>query len=193
MSTDLYHVALFLHIVFAIALVGGSVWAHVTASLLPRAGSIEGIRSHVRFLAAISKSGGPLAMLVLIPGLYMAFSGGHWGAGWPGVALVLFAATGGLAFRVLEPGVQRVQAVLDETPDGPITPEVGAKLANPKLTMATWLMAGMDLAIVYLMTNKPGLVGSVVVGVLGIAAGAVVGMRETRAHAAPPAPAAPAA
>ena len=192
MDIDLYGIALFVHVVLAIALVGGSVWAHVTAVLIPKASTVEGLRSHVRFLYVISKSGLPIALGVLIPGIYMAFAGGHWGAGWPGVSLILFALAGVGAGAVLDPAVTKMQATLGETPDGPVTPALGAKLANPKVTFATWVMTGADLAIIFLMTNKPGWTGSIVVGGVCLALGAAMGIRENR-HAAAAAAATPAA
>ena len=40
---------------------------------------------------------------------------------------------------------------LDAAPDGPVTPEMAASLANPRLTLVSWMMAGGDLAILFLM------------------------------------------
>lgn len=194
MDSNLYGIALFVHIVAAIALVGGSLWAHVAASLIPKAATVEGIRSQVRFLTVISKTGMPIALVVLAAGLYMAFAGSWWGSGWPVISLVLFAGAGAGAGAVLDPSVAKIAAALDETPDGPVTPELGAKLTNPKMMLTVWLMTGADLAIVFLMTNKPGWTGSLVAAALGLAFGLLMAARENRhAAAAPPAPAAPAA
>jgi hypothetical protein len=183
----LYGVALFIHVVFGVLLVGGSAYAHVAVHLMPRATTVDGARSHVRFLAIVSKSGMPIALVVLIPGIYMAFTGDHWGVGWPGVSLVLFALLGAAAGAIIDPAVAGIQATLDAAPDGPVTPDLAATLANPRLTLVSWMMAGGDLAILFLMTNKPGWTGSVVAGLAGLALGAAVGVRENQHAAAPPA------
>ncbi|MBW3618776.1 MAG: hypothetical protein KY461_00895 [Actinobacteria bacterium] len=189
----LYGTALFLHIVFAIALVGGTVWLHVAGEFVKRSSTVAEARAHARFLAGSNKAMMPIAVLVLVPALYLAFAGDWWGKGWPVVSLVLFAATGALAGSIVDPGVARLMETLDGTPDGPMTPEIGRSLADPKLTLTLWAMAGADLAIVALMTNKPGYVGAVTVGLVGVVVGAAVGVRENRHVGAPADPAAGAA
>lgn len=176
----LYGFALFVHIVFAILLVGGSAYAHMTTALVPRARTVDGVRSHVAWLYAFVKASGPMAGVVLLAGLYLAFSGRWWGEGWPVVSLVLFALGGVAATAILDPKVSAIRTTVDEAPDGPVTDDLRALLTDRVLTMVSWTLAGADLAIVYLMTNKPGWGGAMVVGAVGLLLGAGVGMRETR-------------
>ena len=191
----LYGFALFVHIVFAILLVGGSAYAHMTIALVPRARTVDGVRSHVAWLYAFVKASGPMAGIVMLAGLYLAFSGRWWGSGWPVVSLVLFALGGVAAMGVLDPKISAIRTTIDAMPDGSVTDDLRALLTDRVLTMVSWTLAGADLAIVYLMTNKPGWAGSLLVGTGGLLLGAAVGMRETRhvAVATPPsAPSAPA-
>lgn len=190
----LYGFALFVHVVFAILLVGGSAYAHLSIGLVRRARTVEGLRSHVATLHAIVKASMPIAMVVLAAGLYLAFAGDWWGAGWPVVSLVLFALGGAAAGGIIDPRVAAMRDRLDERTDGPVTDDLRAALADRTLTIVSWALGGADLAIVFLMTNKPGWAGSVAVGAVGIALGLAVAMRELGQHAAPidPAPAAPA-
>lgn len=190
----LYGFVLFVHVVFAILLVGGSAYAHLSIGLVRRARTVEGLRSHVATLHAIVKSSMPIAMVVLAAGLYMAFAGDWWGAGWPVVSLVLFALGGAAAGGILDPRVAAMRERLEERRDGPVTAELRAELQDRTLTIVTWALGGADLAIVFLMTNKPGWTGSVVAGAVGIGLGLVVAMRELAQHTAPidPAPASPA-
>ena len=190
----LYGFALFLHVVLAILLVGGSSYAHVTTTLVARARTVDGVRSHVEFLHAFAQASGPLAAGVLLAGVYLAFDGEWWGTGWPAVSLVLFLMAGVAAFAVIVPKTQAARELLAETPDGPMTPELGARLADPTLVWVSWLMAGADLALVFLMTNKPGFARATLAAVVGLALGAAMGWREVRharAAAPPVGPAAP--
>ncbi len=189
----LYGFALFVHIVFAILLVGGSAYAHMTTALVPRARTVDGVRSHVAWLYAFVRASGPMAGVVLLAGLYLAFSGRWWGSGWPVVSLVLFALGGVAATAILDPKVSAISTRIDETPDGPISDDIRVLLTDRVLTMVSWTLAGADLAIVYLMTNKPGWAGSLVVGAVGLLLGAGVGMRETRQLAVATRPSAPSA
>lgn len=179
----LYGTALFLHIIFAILLVGGTAWLHLAASLVKRSTTVAAARAHVHYISAVTRAAMPIAVLTLLPALYMAFDADLWGNGWPVVALALFLTAGGLAGRVGDPATARLKATLDEAPDGPMTPELGRSLADPKLTVAAWLMTSVDVGIVALMTNKPGYVGSVAVAAVVIVVGAALGVRENR-HAA---------
>lgn len=189
----LYGSALFLHIISAILLVGGTAWLHVAVGFVRRSSTVAAAQAHVAYIAAVNKALMPIAMLTLAPAIYLAFAGDWWGAGWPVVSLVLFSVAGVTAGTVVDPAtaklVERIQAV----PDGPMTPQIGASLADPRLTMATWVLAGADLAIVALMTNKPGYVGSVAVATVGLLIGTALGVRENRHAAAPAAPTAGAA
>lgn len=186
----LYGFALFVHVVFAIALVGGAAWSHVAYGLAQRSSQVDGARSLVGWLYAFVKASGPIAGVVLLAGLYLAFDGAWWGRGWPVVSLVLFALGGAAATGIADPRAAAIRDRLAELPDGPVTEEARAAMSDRTLTMVMWVLAGADLAIVFLMTNKPGWTGSVVAAAVGLAFGTVMGVRETR-HA--PTPAAPAA
>lgn len=189
----LYGFVLFIHVVFAIMLVGGSAFAHVTVVLARRARTVDGLRSHVAWLHALGKSAGPLAMGVLAAGLYLAFAGDLWGSGWPVVSLVLFALAGATAMGVIDPRVTSYLDLLEDEADGPVTPQLRASLGDRTLTLAAWTLTGTDLAIVFLMTNKPGWGGSLAVAAVGVTLGAALGMREIQRAAAPPSvPAVPA-
>lgn len=179
---NLYGTAMFIHVVSAILLVGGSSWAHVTGGMLQRSQTVHGARSHVRFLAVFARASGPLAMVVLLAGAYMATDAALWREGWLLTALALFITVGAGAGLVVNPTVARFEAALDGAADGPMTPELHTELADRRLTVTLGLFAGADLALVYLMTNKPGLAGSLVVAAIGLSLGGLWAARELRAH-----------
>ena len=179
-----YGSALFVHVAFAILLVGGGVYTHLAMTLVPRARSVDGVRSHVLWLHVLVKAIPPLAGVVLVTGVYMAFAGSWWGAGWPVVSLVLFALGGAVASLLIDRRVARLRAALDEMPDGPVTPEIGVGLIDPTLRLAGSVLVGADLAIVFLMTNKPGWTGAVIAGVVGPTLGAVAGVLANRTRGA---------
>lgn len=176
----LYGVVLFLHIVFAILLVGGSAWSHLTLAHARRAETSESAQALIGYLSVFVRASAPLAVLTVAAGLYLTFAGDWWGAGWPAVSLTLFVIAGVLAGAVMDPGAKAAKAAVDAAPAGPITAEASAAMDDPKLTITAWIMTGADLAIVALMTNKPGLATSVAVGAVAVALGAIAGAREAR-------------
>jgi hypothetical protein len=176
----LYGSALFLHVVFAVLLVGGGLYLHVCLALIPRAGSVGGIQAHIAWIHVFVKASGPLAAVVLTTGVYMAFAGSWWGSGWPAVSLGLFAIGGATAVGVIDPRVSRLRTLLAEMPEGPTTPQAATRLVDPVLRRAGCVLVGADLAIVFLMTNKPGLVGSAIAATIGLAAGVAAGVVADR-------------
>lgn len=175
-----YGSALFVHVVFAILLVGGGAYTHVSLALAAHARSVDGARSHAMWLHVFVKAILPLAGVVLATGVYMAFAGSWWGAGWPVVSLVLFGVGGAAASALIDPRVARLRASLDQMPEGPLVPEIAAKLVDPTLRLAGWVLVGADLTIVLLMTNKPGWTGAVIAGVVGLTLGGAVGVLVNR-------------
>lgn len=189
-----YGSALFVHVVFAILLVSGGIYTHLAMTLAPRARSVDGVRSHVLWLHVFVKATAPLAAVVLATGVYLAFAGGWWGAGWPVVSLVLFALGGAAATVLVDPRVSRLRAALDEMPDGPATAETRITLVDPTLRLAGSVLVGADLTIVLLMTNKPGWTGAVTAGVIGLTLAGVAGVltnRTTGGRVVTPTPAPP--
>ena len=128
----------------------------------------------------IVKATVPLAVVVLATGVYLAFAGDWWGAGWPVVSLVLFALGGAAATVLVDPRVARLRTAMRELPDGLVTPEMGIRLVDPTLRLAGSVLVGADLTIVLLMTNKPGWTGAVTAAVVGLTLGAVAGVLANR-------------
>ena len=178
-----YGSALFVHVVSAILLVSGGVYSHLAMTLAPRARSVDGVRSHMTWLHTFVKATVPLAGVVLATGVYMAFAGGWWAAGWPVVSLALFALGGTAATVLVGPRVARLRSALDQMPDGPVTPELRGGLVDPMLRLAGAVLVGADLTIVLLMTNKPGWTSSLTAALAGVTAGTVAGMAANRISA----------
>jgi hypothetical protein len=63
-------------------------------------------------------------------------------------------------------------------PPGPISASLRAQIMDPVLYTATWLLAGLGIGILYLMTNKPETVESIAAMVLAVIV-AVAGARLT--------------
>lgn len=182
----LYGSALFLHVLAAIGLVGTTLAAHVLLGLARRARLGDAIRPLLSLAHACGKAANPLALVVVAAGLYMAFAGQWWGAGWPVVSLVLFALAGATAGIVVDPWVARLDASAAAAEIGaPVPPDVVAELTSPRGTMALWVISGLDAAIVALMTNKPGYTGSLVVAIVAVSLAVALGLRQLRRHGAP--------
>lgn len=182
---DLYHVVLFLHILGAVVLVGMGFFMPVLLRALLRTPTVAGFREWGRATHVIAKMGNPAAVVVLLSGLYMGWAEFSFKEGWLAVSLVLFIIAGGIAGGVLDPALKKLNAAADEAPDGPVSAELRSYAANPKMHNFESIMFGMDLAIVFLMVNKPALVPALIVAAVGFAIGAARIAISSRRHSEP--------
>lgn len=180
----LHGTALWLHIVAAILLVGGSAWAHVAAIRLRRARTVDEARAHAATLHTFVRASMPLALVTLAAGAYLATVGAYWSAPWLVTSLVLFAVVGALSGSRVEPASAALVAALDEAAPGPLPRAATQAIHAPGLRVAA-AFGGIDLALVFLMSNKPGLLVSVTAAVLGVAIGVVLAARERGRAVAP--------
>lgn len=186
---DLYNVVLFVHILAAIVVVGGSFALDFAGSRTKRAKTVDSLRSWLQAITIGSKAVAVSAGVTLAAGLYLTFAGSFWNDGWLLVALALFLTAGGLAGGVMDKGTARMLEIAEGFPEGPMSPDLGRQLVQPAMALAGPTMVGIDLAILFLMTNKPGWTGSLIVAAVGVGGGLAVGLRERR-HALHPAQAA---
>ena len=184
-----YRIILFVHVVAAMTLVGASAFAHVMATGTAHARSLEGARAPVRVLGGIIQITKFASMLTLAAGLYLAFDGHWWRQGWVVVALVLFAGAGVVANVLLEPWVKRVTDALEGGEEPASIERLYEVVTEPRIILTAWLMTATDLAIIFLMTAKPGYPLAVLATVLCWIGGVALATRQQRAEQAVVAPA----
>jgi uncharacterized membrane protein len=185
---SLYRVALFVHIIGAVVLVGTGFIAPLVLGGAGRAGTVASFRDWIGVMQKISKSAGISALLVFLSGLYMGLTESLFSQAWLVVSLVLFVINGGLASGVLDKWLGRLQEQAAGVAGGPVTPELRTALHEPRLQVVEKLMLGNDFVIVFLMTNKPGLTGALIAIGVGLAfTAALVARGRTRSGAAVPA------
>ena len=186
---DLYHVVLFGHIVAAVVLVSfGFVMPMLTAGLR-RTRTVESLQTWLAIMSRYSKTGPIAAVLVLLTGLYMTFDNFSFREGWIVVSLVLFVAAGAIAGGVLDKHLTRVLEEAQATPDGPVPAGLLADATSPRISNFESVMGGLDIAIIFMMTNKPGWVGALVAAAAGQAIAGVMIARRARGKAADALPA----
>lgn len=188
---DLYHVMLFAHILGAVVLVGQGFLVPLLNGAIRRTATVSSLKEWIGLGQKLAKTGGPAAGLVLVSGLYMGITAHSFRQGWLAVSLVLFLIGGGLATGVIDPMLGRFMAAAEAAPAGVVPPELRATLMSPKLHVIESALFGMDLAIVFLMTNKPGWGGALTATAVGLAIAAGRVAFERRRHGQPtPVPAA---
>ncbi len=194
----LYEVALFVHI-------GGVLIMFMSAGLevtvlrgLRHARSVEQARVWLNAGRATRTLFPLSAALILIGGLYMTLTAWGFRTAWIDVAFVTLIVLSTLGPTM---NARRFRAIAEAAGGGAgydgtaITTALYRQIHDPVLWASVHVMAGAALGVVFLMTVKPGLLGSLTtLAVAIVASGLVAIATNSRERVAPPAsPAVPAA
>jgi hypothetical protein len=182
-----YAIALFLHVVGALGLFAGLALEWLLVTRLRGATTGEGAREWMRLFSSLRILYGVALATILIAGIFMAVNASLT-APWVGlalVALILLAAVGGLltgrGMATIGPAVGPKQGML--------TDEDRIRLRDPRLWISVQLRTAIALGIVFLMTVKPDLIGSLIAlaisFIIGVAS-SVFGSRGREEFAARP-------
>src|SRR5262249_36646303 len=123
-----------------------------------------------------------------VAGFYMAIT--VWGerATWIIVATISFLFLAPFGAFVIDPRLRALARAAAATPDGPLPAEVAARAKDPLVSIGLYTYIGVLLGIVFLMTNKPPVVDSIITMVVATIVGLATGLLlwwVTRLRAAP--------
>lgn len=188
----MYNVALFLHLV-GVALLVGAVTTTLVATLRAQtAGSVTELRSLTAVTKRIEVVMIPAMLLIIGPGLYMVSRHGGdgsipWSAGWVGAALVVAVLLAVVGSTVEARYAQRLRDAIASAP-GELPNDDLRKLQRAPLPLYMSFIGGSQIvALLFLMTIKPGLAGSIAacaVAAVASAIGASLRIRAVRSNVA---------
>ena len=187
---DLYHLVLFAHIIGAVVVVGSSFVSPLLMGGIRRAATVDRYRDWVEVMQKIARVTGMSAGVVLLSGLYMGVTAHSFTQGWLAVSLVLFIVNGILAGGLLSKHLDLMAEAAGDAPDGPVPAEAAQLAGSQRAHTIEGIAFGNDLAIVFLMTNKPGWTAALLVAAAGLAIGGAIIARAARSHRPTPAVAA---
>ena len=181
----MYNVVLFFHVSGAIGyFVGIGTWLFILVGLR-RAQRVEQVRALVNLIGLSGPFTGISALLLLASGFYMALTAWSLQIGWILVALISLVLMAPLSAALIEQRRRAIDRLAREAPDGPLPEALGQRTHDPILLTVLETVTALLLGIVFLMTTKPSLIGSLIVMVvalvLGVASGLLVsGATRTR-------------
>ncbi len=114
------------------------------------------------------------ALGLLASGVYLTSIGRFWTLGWVQVATAFWVVNTALAAAVMRPALDRVTEAAAGAGGATIGADLDALRNSAPWSWSVDVMAANDAAMLYLMTLRPGLAGSVAVVVLanlGVAGG----------------------
>jgi hypothetical protein len=179
----LYTIALFIHIVGVLGLFTCITLELASLFGLHRAQLLEEVRAWTGLHQVIVWMFPLAALLTLGAGLFLALDAWGWKIPWIDVAFFAFI-TMGLLGRLNASRNHQLLRAMGEALSGPVPAELLPHLNDAVLWSSTLLLTTISLGVVFLMTVKPDLLGSLITLaisiLLGLGASAVLrGVRPT--------------
>ncbi|HZU02947.1 MAG TPA: DUF2269 family protein [Ktedonobacteraceae bacterium] len=161
-----YPLALFAHVlgVLMIFMVIGFEW--VSLMRLRSARTIAQVREYTGLITVQERLLVVGGLLLLSGGLYMTATHWGWGTAWILVALVTLLMQGALAVVVHTPRFKAIRAAAEASEGSKessmIPARVEQRISDPILWLSVQAHGITALGVLFLMTNKPNLVGSLI-------------------------------
>ncbi len=152
------HVYLFLHIAGAFLLMaatGATTGAGIALGRTTRATTAVVLLRMMRMSELIVRNIG--VVLVIVFGSLLVGATGHsWGEPWISAALTLVLVALGVAHGYLMPQLRGSLAMAEQLGDGPISPELEARMKNPVTAIVGTVLDLLFFVILWLMVARPG-------------------------------------
>lgn len=110
-------------------------------------------------------------LVILIAGLYMTYTTWGFQTGWINVALVSLLIIAPVAAGTVQARMRVIARLAREAPDGPAPVELLTRAHDPMLWITPQTATALLLGIVFLMTNKPDLLTSLLVMAIALVVG----------------------
>jgi hypothetical protein len=177
---DGYRLVLFLHLCALLGAIGTSALLHFAEIQLRAATTIAAVRTWASLIENGAKVF-PVALLVLLgSGAYLVERGWTWSSGWVEASLVGVGVLFVVGAVVVGGRSRALRRELADTADGAVRAPI-ARIAREHVGgVASWTNTGLALGIVFVMTTKPALAGSLVVLAVAAGLGALVALRLRR-------------
>lgn len=170
----LYTLALFLHICGALAL--GAIDALLLIGLtgVRRASTVEETRLWSGLADRTARVIPLAALLLVVPGVYLVFAAWGWTIPWIDTALGAVLVLGLLGRGILETRLAALHAEALRAANGSIPAALHERRTDRTLWIVCWLFTMLFLGVVFLMTNKPDLIGSLITIAVALIVGAML-------------------
>ena len=170
---DLYSIVLFVHIAGAMCYFAAFALEFVSLAYMRRASIAEQVRQWLGLRNWLQPIGLGSLVVILPSGFYMMATAVGWQA-WILIALAVLVLIAVLGATLTGIRIRQItHAVLTER--GQLSPDFRQRLRDPWLWTSIQTRLALALGIVFVMTVKPGLLGSLV----AIAVAAVLGVASS--------------
>ena len=177
---SLYNLALFFHIVGVLGVFIATAIEIVILFRMRRAQTSAQVREWVSADAPLGAVFSVLTLLILAAGIYMLFNGWNWRLPWVDVSFIALILMNVAGAAINSRRFKAIHHATGDTVDGPVSVELARQVNDPILWSSVFTISTMLVGIVYLMTLKPGWLGTLVVTVVALALGFALGQLPRR-------------
>lgn len=157
---NLYDLFVFVHIASAVLLVGSSVMASPgVRAAIRRARTTGEVRAYLALARQLLVLEPAAALVVLASGIYLTSVANFWSQGWVQAAVASWLLNSVIAGVMVKPAISRVAAGATAA-DGPVGDHLDALRWSRRWSVGGDALMANDAAMLYLMTMKPELAGS---------------------------------
>jgi hypothetical protein len=175
-----YNAVLYLHLLSLFVGIGAGAVLLVCLLQLRAAGTLEAAGPWGMVAGKVGKFF-PIAILGLFgTGAYMTSSQWTWSTRWIDVAIAALVVLTVQGAGIGERTGHKLAAALQANGPGPLGPEARRMILHPGLWVVEFTNLGLVFGVVWNMTNKPGLGGSLGAALGGYAVGAALALLITR-------------
>src|SRR5579859_7033854 len=126
----MYSIALFLHILGVLCLMGGHTLVHTTLEVMRRAQTVESIRNWAAIAAGLDIYMPVFTLAIVLPGLYMAWTTWGWTTAWIDGSLGVFGLLMILGPTVLGRRLAALNREVKAAPSGTIPESLATQIAD---------------------------------------------------------------
>jgi hypothetical protein len=177
---DGFRLVLFLHLCALLCAIGTSALLHFAEIQLRAAATVAAVRTWASLIEKGAKVF-PIALLVLLAsGAYLVDRSWAWSSGWVDASLVGVGVLFVVGACVIGARSRALRRELVSAGDGAVPAQL-AQIAREHIAgVASWTNTGVALGIVFVMTTKPALAGSLIALAVAAGLGALVALRVRR-------------
>jgi hypothetical protein len=170
---------LFIHVVGAMGIFVALGMEALALAQLRRAADSAAARAALAALGAAQRVGGPSMLLLVLSGLYLATAYWRWEGAWIGLGFLGLVSIGAIGGLMTGRNVNRLRKGRETSATVTSLAEVA-----PTFWASFVIRAALLVAVVFLMTAKPGPVGSLAALGTAVAAGLIMSRTGRRADVA---------
>ncbi len=183
---SIYNIVLFVHVIGVIGYCLGIGMLLFVLVGLRQAQHVEQVRALIHLNDLSGPFSGISALLLLGAGLYLALTAWSLLTSWILVALISLLLMVPTSAALIAPRRSAIVKQLERSaPGGELSEALERHLDDPVLATVCTTVAALLLGLVFLMTTKPNLVGSLIVMVVALLLGLAAGVLISRMRRVP--------